>query len=213
MNTVHTVSFLALGIVLGSRSAEAQPATFEVLPDESSTVVDVHKSGVLSPALHDHHFHVEKWSGSFTFDPEHLETVHGEVVFEAASLRDKQPELSAADEQKVNRQVHGPEILDAARYPTIRLSFDRLEILERGNGTVRGRLVGSLTLHGQTRPIRVPMAASFRADRLHAVGATAFKVSDFGIKPPSKALGAIGVADRLDVHFDLAAAVKPANSP
>lgn len=213
MSALRTASLVALSIVLGPRAAGAQPETFTVLTEQSSTVVDVHKSGVLSPALHDHHFLGERWTGSFIFDPEHPETVHGTVVIDAASLRDQQPELSQEDEQKVNAQARGPEVLDVARYPTITLSFERMEILERGAGTVRGQLVGSLNLHGQTRPIRVPIAASYVSQRLHTVGATAFNLSDFGIKRPTKALGAIGVADRVEVRLDLAAAVKPATPP
>lgn len=213
MHAFRTASLVALSIALSPRAAEAQPETLTVLTEQSFTIVDVHKSGVLSPALHDHHFLGDRWAGSVVFDAEHPETVRGSIVIDTASLRDQQPELSPEDEQKVNTEMRGPDVLDAARYPTVTLSFDRMEVLQRGEGTVRGHLLGSLTLHGQTHPIRVPIAASFRAHRLHAIGSTAFNLSEFGIKRPSKALGAIGVADHVEVRFDLSAAVKPPVSP
>jgi hypothetical protein len=106
------------------------------------------------------------------------------------------------------RGVFSPFLHDHhLRFSQVRGS--RMEVLERSgtaaNGTVRGTLIGTLELRGRTKPIRVPIAATFEAPVMRAKGQAELRQTDFGIDPYSTALGTIGVEDRLEVHFDISA--------
>lgn len=208
------LAFLAGGTSFASAgrreqtSGLSQPPSFDVLTPESSVIVDVRKRGLLSPILHDHHLRFGQVRGMFLFEPSRPEAVRGHVVVNAGAVTEEQSALSPDDRRKVEAQVRGREILDAGHYPTIRFVFSGMEVIERSGsaeGSVRGTLVGTLELRGRAKPIRVPIAASYRPPLVRARGATAFRQSDFGIEPYSTALGTIGVRDRVEVRFDLLA--------
>ena len=104
--------------VLAVRSpGRAAPRIWRVDLSQSRLVVHVFRKGLLSPALHDHHFVPERWSATVTFDPARPEPVEVRVTVAADSLRDRQPQLSPDDIRTVEAQARGPKGLDAERYP------------------------------------------------------------------------------------------------
>jgi polyisoprenoid-binding protein YceI len=58
---------------------------------------------------------------------------------------------------------------------------------------------GSLTLHGQTRPVVVTV----RETAGHFTGVSRLKQSDFGIAPIKVAGGAVRVKDEIQIEFDI----------
>lgn len=187
------------------------PTAWRVDPAQSRLVVNALPGGLLSSALHAHHFEPEEWSGEVAWDPDHPGSVGVEVRVATDSLRDHQPKLSAKDIAKVEGQVRGPEILDAARYPSIvfrAAEFRAAQLPSGGSGEVRGTLVGTLTLHGNSRPLQLPIQGRVASDRLEAAATATFKQSDFGIKPYKTALGTISVKDEITVEVSLVAVPK-----
>ena len=185
-----------------TRTAE----TWTVDPARSELVIHVHRKGLLSPFLHDHHFVPTAWTANARFDPARPEAAHVRVVVDASSLRDRQPKLSAQDRLEVEGQGRGPDVLDAESYPEVEFTADRLEITPEPSqdpNVVRGQLVGSLRLHGRARPLRVPVVARWSSGWLRVNGNASLAQSAFGIEPYKTALGAIAVHDRVDVEFSL----------
>ena len=194
----------ALAVLAEWSPGRAGPPIWRVDHSQSRLVVHVFRRGLLSPALHDHHFVPERWSATVAFDPARPEPVEIRVTVAADSLRDRQPELSPEDLRKVEAQVRGPKGLDAERYPVIAFTADRLELSEPAlgaAGAARGVLAGLLELHGRTRPVRAPLRARWTATSLDAEGAVSVKQSDFGTEPYRALLGAIAVQDRVSVEF------------
>jgi len=182
----------------------AAPRIWRVDHSQSRLVVHVFRKGLLSPALHDHHFVPERWSATVTFDPARPEPVEVSVTVAADSLRDRQPELSPDDIRTVEAQARGPKGLDAERYPVIAFTAVRLELSGPASGaagSARGVLAGVLELHGRTRQVRAPLRARWTAESLDAEGEVSVKQSDFGIEPYRALLGAIAVQDRVSVEF------------
>src|SRR5262249_6056501 len=130
-----------------------------------------------------------------------------EARFSADSLRDAQSKLSPRDVAKVEGQTRGPEVLDAKQFPKIVFKAESAEVAQPPgtDGSFRGTLVGTLTLHGQTRPLRLEVTGRIAGDRLEASGTAAFKQSDFGIKPYRAALGSIAVRDEVAVEIAIIA--------
>ena len=203
------VGSLLLALLIGSAGLLlGQPAAGDWSIDTAQSRLTIHvlPAGLLSSALHPHHFQPERWSGEVSWDPDRPDNTRVEVRVSADSLRDRQPALSAKDIEKVERQTRGPEILDAQRFPTIVFRAQKLE-LEPGpsgaGGKTRGTLTGTLELHGKTLPVQFPIEGEASGGKLQ-VGATArFRQSDFGIKPYSTALGTIAVRDEITVEISL----------
>jgi polyisoprenoid-binding protein YceI len=196
---------LGAGDFLQGQSA---PAGWSVDAAQSRLTVKVLPAGLLASTLHTHFFQPESWSGEIAWDPNHPERVRVGVRIAADSLRDHQPKLSAKDVAKVERQVCGSEILDAPRFPEILFEAGRLESAELpagATGEFRGRLAGTLTLHGQSHPLEFPIQGRVAPDRLEASAEASFKQSDFGIKPYATALGTIAVRDQITLEIALVA--------
>ena len=173
----------------------------------SRVIVHVLPAGLLSGALHEHHFRPESWSGEISWDPERPAALKLEARFSADSLRDEQSKLSPRDLAKVEGQTRGPEVLDAKQFPRIVFKAETAEAGEPpgSDGAFRGSLAGSLTLHGQTRPLRLEVKGRVTADRLEASATSTFRQSDFGMKPYKTALGTIAVRDEVSVEIAIVA--------
>ena len=191
-----------MGLAIDLDPAAAQPGRCpEVVPGQSQVVVHVRPAGLFAGRLHEHHFVPTRWSGRVCFDPERPGEVDLELTFEADSLEDRQPELSPEDIETVERQVRGPEVLDAATYPVIRYRGERLTVDTHDRKRLEGTLHGELSLHGQTRRLQVPLTARWTDDHLRATGIVDFNQSDFGIEPYSRFLGTVSVQDRVSIEF------------
>ena len=187
---------------------QSAPADWSVDVARSRLTVKVLPAGLLASTLHTHFFQPENWSGEVSWDPNHPERIRVGVRIAADSLRDHQPKLSAKDVAKVERQVRSAEILDVARFPEILYEAGRLEAAELPSGATgefRGKLAGTLTLHGQSHPLELSIQGRVAGDRLEASAEVTFKQSDFGIKPYATALGTIAVRDQIMLEIALVA--------
>ena len=74
-------------------------------------------------------------------------------------------------------------------------------------GVYQLKAKGNLTLAGAQRPIDIAVEGTQLADgTIRFVGSTVVKMSDFGIKRPSAALGTIKTGDDVTVRFEVVAA-------
>ncbi|HET7650609.1 MAG TPA: YceI family protein [Gammaproteobacteria bacterium] len=98
------------------------------------------------------------------------------------------------------RNMLGPGVLDAARYPEVSVRSVAVDgSLDNPTATIR------ITLHGVQRDITVPLALKVSGRQLTADGRFAIKQSDFGITPFSILGGGLQVADTVKVEFHIAA--------
>jgi polyisoprenoid-binding protein YceI len=190
-------------------AARAEPRTYVIDTQRSQLMVQVFKSGMLSGLGHDHLFLPQRWNGQIRFDPSAPEQTVVQLRVFADSLRDHEPGLSDADRAKVEAQTRG-QVLEAERFPTIVLDATSLALdmpaSPAGGGLeVHGVLVGTFTLHGVTRPLRIPVHATVTEGGISGTGGVTLSLKEFGIKPASAALGAVSVKDQVQVSFDLAA--------
>lgn len=205
--TVGLVVGVATALV--GTSARAAERTFDLGPETCHLTVRVFRAGMLSSMGHEHLFFPDRWSGRIRVD-EALARTAVELRVDATSLHDREPGLSDSDRVKVEQQTRD-EVLEADRYPYITFVANQLKVeaasappsAGAGGKELRGTLAGTITLHGHARPLEVPFAATLTSDTLVARGSVRLKLHDFGIKPPSAALGTIKVKDELLVGFDV----------
>jgi polyisoprenoid-binding protein YceI len=198
-------------------TARAEPATWIAASDSGHILVHVYKRGLLSGLAHDHHFSATEWRATAVLDPADPGQARVEVVVAAGSLRDRQAALSEPERAKVNGRAAGPETLDAARFPEIRFVAGRLAATGPAPGRaadgLAGDLVGTLTLHGVSRPLQVQVQAVREGETWRVRGAARLKQSEFGIEPYSGFAGAVAVHDEVVIEFDLLLSPAPPPAP
>lgn len=126
-----------------------------------------------------------------------------EMVVDDADARsmlgpDFPPQVPEKDRLGTRTNMLKPEVLDAERYPLVRMR----------SVSVEGQLpqldiTMAVTLKDVTRDVVVPARVSLDGEAVHATGEFVLKQTDFGIKPFSVAMGAVQVQDELKVRFDL----------
>jgi polyisoprenoid-binding protein YceI len=200
-------SVALLAVVVGARAtAEPNPEQWVADTARSHITVHVFKSGIFSGLAHDHHFVAGNWRATATFESASPSEARVEILIAADSLRDQQPGLSDQDREKVDRQAAGRDVLDSSHYPQIRFVSKSLEIASgtsAPDGGLQGMLTGTLSLHGQERPVSVPLTATREGSGWRARGAVNFNQSDFGIRPYKGFAGTIAVRDQVTLEYEI----------
>jgi len=175
----------------------------------------VYRAGALASFGHNHVIQAKQMSGDVYLAPDFQASgfaltlpVSGFVVdaTEARSVEGpdfaKQPSAEAIDSTRKN--MLGPGLLDAARFPEVHVRSVKLLGPDWGpDATVR------VELHGVSRDLTVPIAVQRDGYTLTVTGGFDLKQSDFGLKPFSILGGGLQVADSLHVRFHLVAQKTP----
>lgn len=169
---------------------------YRLVANASRVQVSVGKAGALSALGHEHMVVVRKLRGLARVGPT---GGRADLVFPLAGLAVGPLAHSDAPvdaEQRAGTREHMLESLAARRYPVVRLAVTRPDA---SAPRVRVRL----TLHGQTRTLRLPLAASVDAQAMTVDGAFDIHQSSFGVEPYSILMGALRVSDRLRIRYHL----------
>lgn len=111
----------------------------------------------------------------------------------------------ASTKQQVNANMKGAAVLDVQRYPTAKFVVDGVKRTEKKSrdGQPLYELSGKFTLHGQTRPLKLEASVEERSEGKRLRGKFSILQTQYGIRPYSKAFGAVGVADQLTIFGDI----------
>lgn len=139
----------------------------------------------------------------------------GEIVFDMQSFRADTDEArkylglsgatSASTQRETTANMLGSSVLNAAEFPAavFKVSSARLHTKRSRRDLPQYELRGEFTLHGVTRPLSFLAEVESVKGWQRVRGSFAINQTDFGIKPFTKAFGAIGVADRLTIWGDV----------
>lgn len=107
----------------------------------------------------------------------------------------------ASTAREVTQNMLGGYVLNVRKYPTSTFTID--SALPTGKQSQAGNplyeLKGTWELHGTKRPLAIPVEVVDQQGSYLVRGRFAMLQSQFGITPFTKALGAVGVTDRLIV--------------
>ncbi len=187
-------------LVLAALMPPAAAETYRLAPADGSEIrLEVYKTGFMRGKVHD--FVFKRYSGEIDFDPANPENSSVEIAIEADSMVCEDTWVSAANLAKIEREGRG-KILRAAEYP--RISFRSTEIRRRTDGSFA--VSGLLTMRNRAEAVRTAVVMSAGgAGELRFEGSAVVALKDYGIKPPSAALGAVGTKNEMDVSFRLTA--------
>lgn len=199
---------LMLVSIASIATAQERPPGGQVNLEHSRVYIFVDKTGVVG---HQHAIEGKLAKGN-VFQKAAQE---GSLVFDMKSFDADTPKgrknlglEGTTDEptrQKVNANMLGAEILNVAKYPTAK--FEKVTIRPKNTKSKRGLpeyvLAGDFTLHEKTRHIEILCDMEDKDGWHHIRGGFKILQTDYGIKPFSKMLGAVGVTDELTIYGDL----------
>ena len=109
-----------------------------------------------------------------------------------------------------SRDRHMRAAMDADSFPTIRFDLDSLQTGPAADDTVGVVLMGRLTLHGVTRPVRATGRVVVAPDGAVVDASFPVDMRDYGIRPPVRALVLrVSPAVAVAVHLAFAAGPSP----
>jgi polyisoprenoid-binding protein YceI len=184
---------------------QSRTRTYTIVPSESSFWVFVGKSGLFSALAHNHEIGVKSFSGRVVVPAAGAGSGSLEMEVDAPSLEVLDKEPSEEDKKKIFNSMHS-EVLESAKYQKITFkSVSVSDVKQTGSDAYSFVVNGDLTLHGVTKRIAVPVAATVTPQQLRATGKYALKQTDYGIRPYSAAGGTIKVKDEVAINFNIVA--------
>jgi len=108
-------------------------------------------------------------------------------------------------QQQVNANMLSTAVLDAAHFPTATFTVRSVTKLPQPSSRKlpQYQLDGDFLLHGATLPIQAVADAEENGGWIHLRGGFTMLQTQFGMRPFTKAFGAVGVADELKIYGDL----------
>jgi hypothetical protein len=140
-------------------------------------------------------------SGTLVIDMKSFDadTPTGRKVFGLAD------DIDQGTRKKVNENMLGAEVLHVSKYPEAKLENVKLTATGKTSDRKLPEYVmeGDFTLHSTTRKISATCDLEDKNGWNHLRGKFRIRQTDYGIKPYSRALGAVGVKDELLIYGDL----------
>ena len=205
MKTRYAIRIFSLLLLTVFAFGQSRTRTYTIVPSESSFWVFVGKAGLFSALAHNHEIGVKSFSGRVVVPAAGAGGGSLEMEVDAPSLVVLDKEPSEEDKKKISNSMHN-EVLESAKYQKITFkSVSVSDVKQTGSDAYSFVVNGDLSLHGVTKRIAVPVAATVTPQLLRATGKYTLKQTDYGIKPYSAAGGTIKVKDEVVVNFDIVA--------
>lgn len=106
--------------------------------------------------------------------------------------------------KSVAKNMLSAEVLAAAKFPKATFVIQSASRQAGDNDEAPQYVLdGAFTLHGVTRPLQIVAVATQVGDRVNLSGKFDVLQTDYGIRPYSRALGAVKVANRLEIFGEV----------
>lgn len=169
----------------------------------SRFTVKVTATGLLSAFGHSPTIQIRDLKGEIRFSPQTVEQASLHLVIRSDSLS-VGDNISDKDRREIESQMR-EQVLETSKYAEIVYDSHSVMVKETADGHSDVVLFGQLTLHGMTRPQKVPARLIVTGDLLRAFGEFSLRQSDYNIKPVSAVGGGLKVKDDVTFSFDIAA--------
>jgi polyisoprenoid-binding protein YceI len=168
--------------------------TYQIGPHDGSLTARTSKAGVGAKLAHNLVLEAKSWSGTITFDADNPAASTGEVTVQTSSLEiidhsSGVKPLSDKDRKDIAKNLD--KSLETKEHPDI--TFRSTSVTGSGSDYT---VEGDLTIAGQTRPARLDVTV----DSNKVVVKGRVVQTEFGIKPYSAMMGALKIADAVEIE-------------
>jgi len=188
-------------LLLAAAVLAAEPRHYRIEPHpDSRFALQVDKTGLMRGKKH--LFVFERYVGRLEYDPGNPAESRVELTIESGSLIVTDDWVSEKDRAKISDEALNNK-LAAGKYPEMRF---RSGSIRAAGGADRYEVQGELTIRDLARPVVVQVTLREEGEGILLFdGEAIVKMTDYGMKPPSAALGLIGTKDEMLLHFLLRA--------
>lgn len=184
-------------LLLSFVAAFAQPVDYTISAGGQDKIsLEVEKTGFMKGKKHN--FEFPNYSGKLTYDAQTPANSRVELKIDAASMVCKDTWVSPKDLKKIQDEALN-NLLIVSKYPDMR--FTSTKVTAQGNN--RFQIEGVLTIRGVGKP--VTMETTLDPGTMKITGKSVFKMTAYGIKPPSAGLGTVGTKDEMTATFAVTA--------
>jgi polyisoprenoid-binding protein YceI len=173
-------------------------ADYRLQPEGNPLRLMVDKTGIYSGKTHVFEFH--GYSGAMRLEESQPSASTVSLVVKAADFRLMDEWVNEKDRQSIIDYTKSDKVLDVARFPEIQFRSTSAEKTADG-----WRVTGQLEIRKIEKPVVLTVGQSRDGDALTFTGRLTFGMKQFGIKPPSAALGLIGTKDEMRLEFNVKA--------
>jgi polyisoprenoid-binding protein YceI len=186
-------------LLLASAALPGEARRYRIDPDpDSRFALEVEKTGLMSGKKHLLVF--ERYSGQLQYDSVNPEQSRVELTIEAGSLVVKDDWVTEKERAKIADEALNKQ-LAAKQHPEMKF---RSGSIRAAGGDGRYEVQGELTIREMARPVVVHVSLrEGPGGSLLFDGEATVKMKDYGLKPPSAALGLIGTRNEMTVRFEL----------
>jgi polyisoprenoid-binding protein YceI len=178
-------------------SASAAPIEYKIAPGGQNKIsLEVEKTGLYKGKKHQ--FNFPGFQGKLVFDEQAPANSQVDLKIDAGAIVCLDTWMSPKDKQKV-QEYAVKDMLAVSRFPEIR--FTSTKVIAKGSNHFD--VEGTLTIRGIGKP--VVLQAELKPGGMMIEGKSLVKITSYGMKPPSAALGAIGTKDEMTALFSVAA--------
>jgi polyisoprenoid-binding protein YceI len=182
---------MLIPLLLSGLAANAQPVAYRIESGgENRIALEVEKTGFLRGKKH--LFLFSRFEGKLMLDSNAPGEARVELKIASASIECKDTWVSAKDLKKIQEHAE-TEMLAVKRFPEIRFTSTRVT----AQGGNRFQVEGTLTIRDTGKPVTLDVTLD--PQMLVIDGRSVFKMSGYGMKPPSALLGTIGTKDEMTV--------------
>jgi polyisoprenoid-binding protein YceI len=184
-------------------AATTSGATYTINPMVSRFTVKAFASGMLSAFGHDPTIAIRDLQGEAHFAPDDIphSSLHLVVRADSLALTDN---VSDKDRRQIETEMRD-NVLETGKYPEIVYDAANATVQNNSDGQIDVVLQGQLSLHGVSRPQKVPARIVVTGEMLRAFGEFTLRQTDFNIKPVSAVGGGLKVKDEVRFSFDIVA--------
>lgn len=168
----------------------------------SKFIAHAGRSGLLWFRGHGHDLAVREFTGEVVLDPDAIANASLTITAKAASMEETSAVFTDQQKQIINKELR-EIVLHPDQYPDIVFRSTEVSGKQIGPGQYDLKILGNLTLHGVTRPIKIPVTATVDGNDLRAQGEFSINRGDYKVKATSAFHGLVRVSNTVKFDFDI----------
>lgn len=171
--------------------------TFDLGPTTARLLVRTGRDGVAARVGHDLTITFAEWSGRLVLGGDDVAAASVTASFETGSIQILEGSggalpLTPIDRREIRRTAR--RLLGVDQHPTATFASTAIERV--GDGAT---IAGTLTIRGESAPVTIAVSKEGNSWR----GATSIRQTSFGIRPYRAFLGALRLADEVDIEVEV----------